>query len=124
MLADELKILPERRDIGRALTLDEKTRLLKMAAAKPEWDTARLAAILALNTTMRGCELRGLRWRDVDLMEKTITLRRSKTAAGQRVIPLNAEAWGVVTSLRDNAKKEFGDGLATRLVCISACRGI
>lgn len=38
-------------------------------------------------------------------------MRRSKTAAGERVIPLNADAWEVVMSLRDNAKKKFGDNL-------------
>jgi len=111
LIADEIPRLPERRDIGRALTLEEKTKLLRMAAAKPEWDTARLAAILALNTTMRGCELKGLRWRDVEFMERTITIRRSKTAAGERVIPLNADAWTVVLSLREKAQKLFGDNL-------------
>jgi integrase len=111
LLADEIPRLPERRDIGRALTLQEKTRLLRVAAAKPEWETARLAAILALNTTMRGCELKGLRWQDVDFMERTITIRRSKTAAGERVIPLNTDAWTVVLSLREKAQKLFGDNL-------------
>jgi integrase len=110
-IADEVPRLPERRDIGRALTLEEKTKLLRMAELKPEWDTARLAAILALNTTMRGCELKGLRWRDLNLMERTVTIRRSKTAAGERVIPLNLEAWTVVLSLRDRAKSLFGDNL-------------
>ena len=110
-IADEVPRLPERRDVGKALTLGEKARLLKMAAAKPEWDTARLAAILALNTTMRGCELKGLRWRDVDLMERTITIRRSKTAAGERVIPLNSNAWAVFVFLREKGKKLFGDNL-------------
>lgn len=80
-----------------------------MAAAKLEWETARLAAILALNTTMRGCELKGLRWRDVDLMERTIMIRRSKTVAGERVIPLNADALSVILSLREKAQKLFGD---------------
>src|SRR5690348_9769340 len=109
LVADEIRRLPERRDIGRALTVEEKTHLLQMAAAKPEWETARLAAILALNTTMRGCELKGLSWRDVDFMERTITIRRSKTAAGERVIPLNADAWAVILSLREKAQKLFGD---------------
>ena len=92
LIADDVPHLPERRDIGRALTLEVKARLLAMAAAKPEWNTARVAAILALNTTMRGCELKGLRWGDVDFIERTVTIRRSKTAAGERVIPLNANA--------------------------------
>jgi integrase len=111
LVADDVPRLPERRDIGRALTLDEKAKLLKMSGAKPEWETARLAAILALNTTMRGCELKGLCWRDVDFMEQTVTIRRSKTAAGERVIPLNMNAWKVILSLRDRAKKLFGDDL-------------
>jgi len=91
LMADEIPHLPERCDVGRALTFEEKARLLRMAAAKPEWDTARLAAILTLNTTMRGCELKGLRWRAVDFMERTVTVRRTttKTDAGERSIPLN-----------------------------------
>jgi len=111
LVADEVPRLPERRDVGRALTFEQKTRLLRMAAARPEWGTARLAAILALNTTMRGCELKGLRWRDVDFMERTITIRRSKTAAGDRVIPLNLDAWAIILSLRERAKNLFGDNL-------------
>ena len=109
LIADEVPRLPERRDIGRALTLDEKARLLKMAKAKPEWELARLAAILALNTTMRGCELKGLQWRDVDFMERTLTIRRSKTAAGERLIPLNADAWDAILRLRDRAKLKWGN---------------
>ena len=60
MMADEIPHLPERCDIGRALTFEEKSRLLHVASARPEGDTARLAAMLTLNTTMRGCELKGL----------------------------------------------------------------
>jgi integrase len=111
LVADEIPRLPERRDIGRALTSDEKARLLRVAALKPEWETARLAAVLALNTTMRGCELKGLRWRDVDFMDRTVIVRRSKTAAGDRVIPLNADAWNVIIGLRERAQKTFGDNL-------------
>ena len=53
---------------------------------------ARLAALLALNTTMRAGEIRGLRWQVVDLMERTVMVGRSttKTDAGERVIPLTA----------------------------------
>src|SRR5713101_2552704 len=74
MIADDIRPLPVRQNVGRALTHDEKLRLLKVAASKPEWQNARLAALLAFNTTMRACEIRGLRWRDVDLMERTLTV--------------------------------------------------
>src|SRR4029077_267521 len=78
---DEVPRLPERRDIGRALRPEEKLRLLKVAQSRPEWETAYLASVLALNTTMRGCELKQLRWRDVDLLDQMLRVRRSKTAA-------------------------------------------
>lgn len=72
LLAEDIRPLPVRHDVGRALAHVEKLRLLKLAATKPEWQNARLAAILTLNTTMRGCEIRGLRWRAVDFMERRI----------------------------------------------------
>jgi hypothetical protein len=74
MMADEIRPLPVRHNVGRALAHDEKLRLLKVAASKPEWQNARLAAVLAFNTTMRAGEIRGLRWRDVDLMERVLTI--------------------------------------------------
>jgi integrase len=111
LLSDEVPRLPERRDIGRALSFDDKARLLKVSAAKPEWETARLAAILALNTTMRGCELKGLRWRDIDFIEQTLTIRRSKTAAGERVIPLNGDAWSTIMRLRERSRRLLGNTL-------------
>jgi integrase len=70
LAADEIPHLPERNDVGRALSFEEKARLLRMVAAKAEWDTARLATLLAPNTTMRGYELKGLRWRQVDFTER------------------------------------------------------
>jgi len=109
-IIDEIPHLPERCDVGRALSVEEKARLLRMAATKPEWETARLAAILALNTTMRGCELKGLRRRRVDFMERTLTVRRTttKTDAGERLIPLNSDAWAAILELRERAKLSFG----------------
>jgi len=111
LVGDELKRLPERRDIGRALARDEKLRLLKVAASRPEWQVANCAAIIALNTTMRGCEIRGLRWRDIDLMDRSLTIRRAKTQAGERVIPLNSDALRAIMELRERAKGYFGDDL-------------
>lgn len=97
--SDEIRPLPVRENIGRALTYEEKVKLLKRAAARSEWQNVALAARLALNTTMRGCEIKGLRWRDVDMIGRALTVKRSKTAAGERVIPLNADAWEVILAL-------------------------
>jgi len=103
LLADEIKPLPVHTQIGRAMTLDEKLRLAKTAAMKPEWQNARWALVLALNTTMRACEIKALRWHDVDLLSKTITVRKSKTRAGQRVIPINADALMALRELYSRA---------------------
>jgi integrase len=61
--------------------------------------------MLALNTTMRGCELKGLRRKDIDLFEKTLTIRRdsTKTDAGARVIPLNRDAVATLSELLTRA---------------------
>jgi integrase len=93
MFSDEIKPLPARHQVGRALAAQEKLWLAKVSAANPSWQNARLAMTLALNTTMRSCEVKGLTWRDVDFFKKTVTIRHSKTDAGRRVIPLNPEAW-------------------------------
>ena len=52
-----------------------------------------------LNTTMRACEIKALRWYDVDFLAGTVTIRRSKTEAGQRVIPLNEDALSAIREL-------------------------
>ena len=104
LFADEIRPLPVHQNIGRALGYDEKLRLLKVAASRPEWQNAAWAATLALNTTMRGCEIKQLRWRDIDLMERTLAVRKSKTEAGERIIPLNADAWNAILSLYRRAQ--------------------
>src|SRR5262245_47619014 len=106
-IADDVRMLPERPKEARVLTQDEKEKLIEIARTKPEWQVAYCAAILALNTTCRSCELRGLRWNAVDWNGMTITIRRSltKTNAGARVIPLNADALIALMELRDRAEK-------------------
>jgi integrase len=103
-VADDIRPLKEPGTIGRALTGDEQQRLLRTAVMRPEWETAYLAAILCLNTTARGCELKGLQWTDVDLFAKTLTIRKSKTAAGERIVPLTTVACSALARLRARAE--------------------
>ena len=102
-LVDDYKPLPEnRRGPGRALSPEEEKRLFEIAASNPSWNAAYFAAQLAANTTTRGCELKGLRLADVDLISKTLAVRRAttKTDAGCRLIPLNVSAtWSAVRLL-------------------------
>lgn len=78
--------------------------MLEAAALTPEWVTAFYAAILALNTTCRGCELKGLRWSDVDLLTDSLIIRKGKTEAAARVIPLTPDAFEVFVQLRKRAE--------------------
>ena len=103
-VADDIRPLKEPRSIGRAITEEEKQRLLKTAVMRPEWETAYLAAILCLNTTARGCELKGLQWCDLDLFNRTLTIRKSKTAAGERMVPLTDVAISALARLRRRAE--------------------
>ena len=106
-LAEDVKMLPQQNKAARVLTPEEKARLLEIAVSKPKWQVQYCAAVLALNTTMRGCELKGLRWKDVDLFAKTLTIHRktTKTDAGERVIPLNRDAVLAFAGLRDRAER-------------------
>jgi integrase len=65
----------------------------------------RCAIELALNTTMRGGELKYLRWKDVDFKNRVIHVGRSKTAAGLRTIPLNKTAFQALSDLWDRARE-------------------
>ena len=59
---------------------------------------------LALCTTMRGCEIKRLQWRDIDFLNRAILVRTSKTEAGERLIPMNDETLEIVMRLRERAK--------------------
>jgi integrase len=71
---------------------------------------AHCAAVLAANTTCRKIELRRLRWRDVDLPGQQLMIRRSKTAAGKREIPLNDDSLAALNRLLERARLNYYGG--------------
>lgn len=103
MVGADIKPLKEPGTIGRALAFGERTRLFKIASQKPEWETAYLAATLAVSTTVRGCEFRALQWRNVDFIGRTLEIPKSKTAAGVRIVPLTQEAYDALLKLHRRA---------------------
>lgn len=52
--------------------------------------------------------MKGLQWADVDLFGKTLTIRKSKTAAGERVVPLTDVAVSALARIRQRAEG-FGE---------------
>ena len=105
-IADDYTRMPENtKGPGRALSDEEEKRLFSTARSNPRWQAAYYAAYLASNTTARGCELKGLRLGDVDLVNGMMTVRRTttKTDAGCRIIPLNDGAKWAVARLLERA---------------------
>jgi integrase len=107
-IADDFKSLREdKRGPGRALSVEQERTLFEVAASNPRWTVAFYAALLAANTTARGCELKGLQIGDVNLIEGTIRIRRAstKTDAGARIVPLNESALSAAARLLERAQK-------------------
>jgi integrase len=104
-----VKKLEERKDVGRAISPDEQGRLLD-AAATLRSPVVRTAIPLLMLTGMRSGEALGLRWRQVNLFERFITVGRAKTSNGTgRIIPINDDLAGVFASHRAWFVKRFGE---------------
>ncbi len=104
IIAEDVRLDKENaKPVGKVLTADEKKLLFETAASRDEWLVAYCASVLAVNTTCRGIELKHLRWRDVDLFGRIIHIRRSKTEAGHRPIPLNSDAMLALSRLKRRA---------------------
>jgi len=102
---EDVRMFPERgREVGRVLTAEQKQLLFETAATKPDWMVTHCAAILAVSTTCRSVELKHLRWSNVDLFERVLNIKRSKTEAGHRSIPLNADAMAALARLWERAQ--------------------
>jgi integrase len=101
----DVRMLKTRGEIGRALSADEQHRLLT-ACKKVRSRSLYPAVLLSLHTGLRNAELRLLRWRQIDFLEKQLEVGKSKTAGGEgRVIPLSETALSTLQEWR----REFPD---------------
>lgn len=103
---DEYTTLRNRKPpVGRALTPEEQQRLFALARSKPARLYAYVATTLAFYCGLRACEIKGLRWQDIDQTNRLMHVRRSKTPSGWRSPTLNATCLHVLQELRDRAAK-------------------
>jgi integrase len=105
-IANDFKPLPEApSQVGQPFTEKEEEKLVTLALNDPGVSVAALAALVCINTGLRGGELKKLRLGDVDLIEKALVVRRAitKTNAGKRVIPLNELAEWALAKLVERA---------------------
>lgn len=90
-LQGEVRFERESVNVGKALTRDEETALLEACESN---QLLRTVVTLALNTALRKNEIRLVRWAQIDLFRRTLTVGRSKTEGGSgREIPLNPLAF-------------------------------
>ncbi len=99
----KVEMLETSRTAVHILDAKEKKALWETAKANPDWFPAFCAAILTANGSFRPAELRRIKWQDVNPIDKTITVLKSKTKAGNRVVPLNDEACAAVGALHTRA---------------------
>jgi integrase len=105
----KVKKLEERKDIGRALSMTEQRQLLDGLDSLHSQTLRTLIPTLLL-TGMRSGEATSLRWMQVDLMVKTITVGRAKTSSGTgRLIPFNDELGHVLAAHRAWFVDHFGE---------------
>ncbi|MHC4358916.1 MAG: tyrosine-type recombinase/integrase, partial [Planctomycetota bacterium] len=100
-LAD-MPMFPGRRPPRRVLTVKEIGALLKHSGRwRPVW-------LAFLTTGLRHSELLQLQWQDIDISACTLVVRRSKTDAGLRVLPIAPVLSGELRALKQNSKGPDG----------------
>jgi integrase len=99
-LEPDVKALPARTDVGRALSKDEEAKLLQ-AARESQSRSLYVAILLSLRTGLRNRELRMLRWSMVDLVDGHLIVGVSKTQGGEgRIVPLSPAALAALCEWR------------------------
>ena len=104
----KIKKLEEPSDIGRALAAEEEQHLLE-AAIDNKSVLIQPFIRMALLTAMRYSEIRTLRWRQIDLRNRAITVEKSKSTGGNgRVIPMNGDFFETISMHASWYRQEFG----------------
>jgi integrase len=67
------------------LTWDEQEKLLSVAPLR-----IRMLTVMGVETGMRTGEMLALRWHDIDFVNNTVRVERSKTQSGVRSVPISA----------------------------------
>ena len=91
-LQPDVKMLPTREDVGRAITPEEEAALLQ-ASGKSRSRSLVPFVTLAIETGARFGVIRTLQWGSVDFENRCLRWGKDKTASGTgRIIPLNQRA--------------------------------
>jgi integrase len=112
LLWPKVRKLEERKDVGKALSPDEQ-RLLLDGLEMSQSPALRTLVPMLLLTGMRSGEAISLRWEQVDLLCRTITVGRAKTSSGTgRAIPINDDLAHILANHRAWFVARFGEPLS------------
>ena len=103
----EVEMLEERKERRQPhiLTYAEEERLLSVAP-----DHIRVLAVLILDTGLRsGREALALKWEDVDFVNKSIRIKKSKTFADIRAVPMSNRCKAELMSCQELLGAEFSE---------------
>ena len=113
ILWPKVRKLEERKDVGKALSPDEESRLLTAALDQTSPNRSQTLGTfirIALLTGMRSGEITGLRWGQVDFSRRVVTVGRAKTASGTgRQIPMNSQLFEVLAAHAEWFTQRFGE---------------
>ena len=88
----DVTMLPERQDVGPALTAEQERSLLVECGRSPSRALLHFV-VLALETGARYNTIRTLQWGNIDFVNRCLKFGKDKTASGTgRTIPLNQRA--------------------------------
>jgi integrase len=91
-LQPDVKMLPERDDVGRAITSEEEAALLQACSQSRSRSLVPFVT-LAIETGARYGVVRTLQWGNVDLENRCLKWGKDKTASGSgRIVPLSQRA--------------------------------
>lgn len=99
-ISQDVRMLPERRDVGKTLTPDEEKRLFEACRKSPQ-KALYTAVVIFCNTGLRNAELRRARWKQVDFLKEEFRVGKAKTEGSEgRIVPLNRAALGAFKEWR------------------------
>lgn len=100
-LDERQEVIRAERDTANQWRTERKKELMPDLRKVEFADHLKPLTLLSLNTGMRQGEVFNLEWRDVDLVNKVLTVEGDTSKSGQtRHIPLNKEALAVLTNWR------------------------
>ena len=113
LLWPKVRKLEERKDVGKALSPEEESKLLAAVVNQASPNRSQTLGTFiraALLTGMRSGEITGLTWGQVDFARRVVTVGRAKTASGTgRQIPMNPQLFEVLSTHAEWFTRRFGD---------------